>query len=146
MGKLGLKLRVVICFEQMLVLRLQFFGGTKDLYRGSIFFWDEQKACAQALIFCELSKKLVLRLGFLWTEQKACAQARILVNWAKSLCSGSDFFLAEQKAPTQARGGHPGLSISDFNSWWYLLKSWLTLPKKSNKEKGPPSSKLFVMT
>jgi hypothetical protein len=51
MGKLGLKLRVVICFEQMLVLRLQFVGVTKGSYRGSKFF--------------EMSKKLVLRLGFL---------------------------------------------------------------------------------
>jgi hypothetical protein len=50
-GKLGLKLRVVICFEKMLVLRLQFFGGTKGLNQGSNFF--------------EMSKKLVLRLGFL---------------------------------------------------------------------------------
>ena len=65
-----------------------------------------QKACAQARIFvncakslcsgsgfCELSKKLVLRLGF---------------------------FLAEQKACTQARGGNPGLSISALDVFEFL--------------------------
>ena len=67
MGKLRLKLRAVICFEQMLVLSVQFFGGTIGSYSGSNIF--EMSLCSGS-DFCELSKKLVLRLGFFELSKK----------------------------------------------------------------------------
>ena len=88
------------------------YGKIRVQAQGCDLFWANEarnflrwaKSLCSGSDFCELSKKLVLRLGFLWTKQKACAQARIFVNWARSLCSSSDFLWLIKRLLLRLRG------------------------------------------